>query len=335
MQREIKVSVIVPIYNVGKYLSQCIESISQQTYQKIEIVLVDDGSTDKSRGICDVFANKDSRVRVFHKKNEGLVSSWIFGTKQSTGQYLCYVDGDDWIDPKMIEQLVAEVTGNNHEMICSNILLEFDTANMEKRNQLQAGVYEGDELREILKNKVLGNEERLIMASRCTKLISRQLIEDNIRYCNRKIQMGEDLNIILPALLDCERLVIMNRCFYHYRQHDYSMIHTYNKNMYEDLCFLASTIYHILEKKEIETAKTLACKEYYFFLIFAVKNELSGNENFENRLMEICTEKKNAEIIKELHPEIKSLSSKLIAIVMRHPRPIYWKILKKVMIRRR
>lgn len=335
MQREIEVSVIVPIYNVEKYLSQCMESILQQTYQKMEIILVDDGSTDKSREICDEFANKDSRVRVFHKKNEGLVSSWIFGTEQSRGQYLCYVDSDDWIDPEMIEQLAEVTTGNSHEMVCSNILLEFETTKIEKKNQLQAGVYEGDELREILKNRVLGNEERLIMASRCTKLISRKLIEDNIKYCDRKIQMGEDLNIILPALLDCERLVIMNRCFYHYRQHDYSMIHTYNKNMYEDLCFLASTIYHILEKKEIETAKTLACKEYYFFLIFAVKNELSGNGNFENRLMEICTEKKNAEIIKEQHPEIKSLSSKLIAIVMRHPRPVYWKILKKVMIRRR
>lgn len=126
---------------------------------------------------------------------------------------MCYVDSDDWIDPEMIEQLAEVATGNSHEMVCSNILLEFETTKIEKKNQLQAGVYEGDELREILKNRVLGNEERLIMASRCTKLISRQLIEDNIKYCDRKIQMGEDLNIILPALLDCERLVIRINAF--------------------------------------------------------------------------------------------------------------------------
>ena len=100
-----KVSVIIPVYNTAEYMDQCIDSVLAQTMTDIEIMLVDDGSTDGISGKkCDEYAGRDSRVRVIHKENGGLQSAWIAGTAEATSDYVSYVDSDDWIDADMMEE---------------------------------------------------------------------------------------------------------------------------------------------------------------------------------------------------------------------------------------
>lgn len=114
------ISVIVPIYNTQKYLVECVESIRKQTYSNIEIILVDDGSTDASIEICDEFAEKDSRVRVFHKKNEGVAIARNFGIQQSNGQYVIIVDSDDIAVDRMIEVLYTKIKENDADIAVGN-----------------------------------------------------------------------------------------------------------------------------------------------------------------------------------------------------------------------
>ena len=114
------ISVIVPIYNTEKYLVECVESIRKQTYSNIEIILVDDGSTDASIEICDEFAEKDSRVRVFHKKNEGVAVARNFGIQQSNGQYVVIVDSDDIAVDRMIEVLYTQIKENDADIAVGN-----------------------------------------------------------------------------------------------------------------------------------------------------------------------------------------------------------------------
>ena len=95
----IKVSVILPVYQVEKYLGICIESVINQTYQNLEILLIDDGSTDKSGKICDEYAARDGRIRVIHKENEGVSTARNVGIKQATGDYICFADSDDILEP--------------------------------------------------------------------------------------------------------------------------------------------------------------------------------------------------------------------------------------------
>ena len=114
------ISVIVPIYNTEKYLVECVESIRKQTYSNIEIILVDDGSTDASIEICDEFAEKDSRVRVFHKENEGVAVARNFGIQQSNGQYVVIVDSDDIAVDKMIEVLYTQIKENDADIAVGN-----------------------------------------------------------------------------------------------------------------------------------------------------------------------------------------------------------------------
>lgn len=114
------ISVIVPIYNTEKYLVECVESIRKQTYSNIEIILVDDGSTDASIEICDEFSEKDSRVRVFHKKNEGVAIARNFGIQQSNGQYVVIVDSDDVAVDRMIEVLYTKIKENDADIAVGN-----------------------------------------------------------------------------------------------------------------------------------------------------------------------------------------------------------------------
>lgn len=110
------ISVIVPVYNAEKYLDRCVESIVAQTYKNLEIILVDDGSTDNSPAICDAWAKKDSRIRVIHKKNGGVSSARNAGLDACTGDYIGFADADDWMEPDMYEVLI----GNAKDIVRTN-----------------------------------------------------------------------------------------------------------------------------------------------------------------------------------------------------------------------
>ena len=122
----ILVSVIVPVYKVEFYLSECIESILKQTYQNLEIILVDDGSPDDCGSICDKYAQQDKRIKVFHKNNEGLSEARNYGIERATGDYLSFVDSDDWIEPDMFETLVSVVVVNDSDIVCCGYYREYN-----------------------------------------------------------------------------------------------------------------------------------------------------------------------------------------------------------------
>ena len=111
------VSIIVPIYNIENYVKKCITSICNQTYKKLEIILVDDGSTDKCGEICDEFALEDKRIQVIHKVNEGLVIARKTGFLMSNGEVIVNIDGDDWIDPEMISEYVKVYVDTQADII--------------------------------------------------------------------------------------------------------------------------------------------------------------------------------------------------------------------------
>ena len=113
------ISVIVPIYMIDRYIGICIESILNQTYQNLEIILVDDGGRDRCPEICDLYARKDNRIKVIHKSNSGLVSARKAGLQHSNGFYISYVDGDDWIGPGYIEGLYTAATTSDADMVCA------------------------------------------------------------------------------------------------------------------------------------------------------------------------------------------------------------------------
>lgn len=219
------ISVIVPIYNVDIYLKECIESIQNQTYINLEIILVDDGSTDTSGKICDEYAKKDSRIKVIHKKNGGLVSARKSGIRVAKGFYATYVDGDDWIELDMYEKLVNQI--KNADVIVSGVMRDYKNYTLYEKNKVSDGDYKGDSLKDNIYNKMIYTGkfyERGIIGHIWNSLYKKDLLLKNQMKISDDIRIAEDIACLYPILLDAEEIVVISECFYHYRMRENSMM---------------------------------------------------------------------------------------------------------------
>ena len=141
-----KISIIVPVYNKEKYLCQCIDSILGQTYSNLDVVLVDDGSTDGSGEICDRYAKQDKRGRVIHQKNAGSTAAVLRGLEEAEGTYYAFIDSDDYVSKEMLKEMAEHLRGQKGEIVCCNYVLEKQKETVPVVQGLAPGIYEGERL---------------------------------------------------------------------------------------------------------------------------------------------------------------------------------------------
>lgn len=337
--KEYKISIIVPVYNAEKYLVKCVNSLTGQTYKNLEIILVDDGSKDTSGVLCDELSRKDSRIKVIHKENGGLVSSWKRGVAESNGEYLCFVDSDDWVDLVMIEEMAAHLTGEEREIIASDYVIEKDDGSSRYVYQkLLPGEYSREEIERKVIPNLLGRENRYVTISRCMKLIGRKLIEDNQVYSKPAILVGEDVTIMLPSLMDCQRLVVMDhKAYYHYLYVQESMVHKYSAGLYDNILQLIDTTKQIVSEKftgeELEIQKKQVDKESVLWLFLVLKNEARGNPSgYRKNILKVCRDAKVRELVKNTPVEIEEMANKLLYLVLKHPNHLTISVLRAAMI---
>lgn len=220
------VSIIVPIYMIDRYIGKCIESILEQTYKNIEIILVNDGSKDRCRDICDLYASKDTRIKVVHKSNSGLVSARKAGLNISRGDYISYVDGDDWIASGFIESMLSEAITYNADIVCAGYTRDLFDQSVSVKNFLPVGIY-ADEQLEILRNNMLSSEQFYcpgITTYVWNKLFKKDILLEPQLSVDDNISIGEDAAVTYPAIMKCSRIVIADNMAYHYRQREDSML---------------------------------------------------------------------------------------------------------------
>lgn len=207
------ISVIIPIYKVEKYLRKCIDSVMAQAYKNIEIILVDDGSPDGCGLICDEYAQKDSRIKVIHKENGGLSDARNAGLDIASGEYVMFVDSDDYISEKMCDKLYWALTENNADVsVCNFLHVDEDGREIAEMNNdmlIEDEVLSG---REILENRLINNWHWVISWN---KLYKRTLF-DNVRFKVGK--QHEDEFIIHEILSQCERVAGVSDAMYYYVQ---------------------------------------------------------------------------------------------------------------------
>ncbi len=329
-----RISVIIPVYNTAKYLDDCMKPVLEQTFADIEILLVDDGSTDGvSPQKCDGYAERDERVKVIHKENGGLVSAWSAGLCESSSDYVAFIDSDDWIDTDMFEKLY-ELTDSSFaesEIISGNYIIEKASEKRKETQALKSGVYTGKALEEV-RTRLLGCEIRPVTMSRCMKLISRKLILENIRYCDPNITMSEDVNIMLPCLCDCRRLVIARDAyFYHYRLVSDSMSHDFNHKLLSNLDLTDKTFREILKDKHIANADEQLDREYVIMLTVIMKNALRAGDCDNTKLVrKIFLRPGIRGKVLGTKVEISGLSNRLIYFTMKHPNRAVVRLTKAV-----
>lgn len=220
------VSVIVPIYGIERYIGICIESILSQTYSNLEVILVDDGSADRCGEICDLYARKDSRIRVIHKGNGGLVSARKAGLEASTGAYVGYVDGDDWIGPGFYESLVTLALISGADLVAAGQSRDLFSKSEHFYNSIAPGLYEGEKLIRLQKQMIsYGDFYRPgITTYVWNKLFRREILWDAQMNVDERITIGEDGAVTYPAIMACKRVYVSDNCAYHYRQREDSML---------------------------------------------------------------------------------------------------------------
>ena len=235
--KDILVSVIVPVYKVELYLTECIESVLNQTYKNFELILVDDGSPDRCPEMCDEFALKDERVKVVHKTNGGQSSARNAGIKSSTGDYLMFLDSDDYWDSRdVLEGVVDTVKSSCADVVCFGYKEYFsDTKTYGK------GVYEN-----ALSASVNGNKadiEKMLsygvfVSSSWAKAVKADIVKDNSMYFVEGIT-SEDVDWSARLLLKTHKIAVYPKSFYIYRQREGSIVHTIR---YENLKMLAENV---------------------------------------------------------------------------------------------
>lgn len=235
-----KLSVIVPVYNVEKYLLECVNSIQTQTYKDLEIILVDDGSKDKSGEICDEIAASDPRVSVVHKQNGGLMAAWKTGVTYANGEYIGFVDSDDWIDEDMYSVLIESAEKDKADLVVCGLVKEYENGQQIYAGNIpKQGLYIGKEIEEkIYPVYFSGNNyaSRGITVNKVTKLYKREILIDLLSGLSDEISIGEDLLTTFKYLIKSKRVTILGGFYpYHYRIHNQSMIKAYSDNKYEKI----------------------------------------------------------------------------------------------------
>lgn len=226
------VSVIVPVYNSEHFLERCLDSILNQTYKNIEVLLINDGSTDSSGEICETFKNKDRRVRVIHQKNAGVSSSRNIGIDMSEGKYIQFVDSDDYIEPKMIEILTREIEKKVELAICGYKIENIDdngnSTFTESKNYNEYRINKDI----FLKSFGLYFQDYYINYI-WNKLYIASLIKNYNLYFDTQIDWGEDLIFNLEYLDICSKITITGNKLYNYvKYNEDSITSKFNKNLY-------------------------------------------------------------------------------------------------------
>ena len=262
----ILLSIIVPVYNVGSFLPKCINSIISQTFTDFELILVDDGSTDNSVEICDAAAKKDSRVRVIHKENGGVVSARKAGLSVAVGKYAGYVDGDDWIDEHMYEHMVNAMEKYNCDMVMCDVEHENKSVPLSSGSthiNISGGYYNREQLENNVFPKMIytGVFYKFgIYPVIWNKLYKREKLIKHQMAVDDDIRTGEDAACVYPYLLECDSLYFLeNLSLYHYRRSRTQMTVSYDSSYFD--CF--KSLYEFLSNSSIANSPYSNQLEYY------------------------------------------------------------------------
>lgn len=210
-------TIIIPVYNAEKFLGACIESVIKQDYYNIEILLIDDGSTDSSSHICNEFARTDIRVKVFHQCNKGVSNARNRGLIEATGKYICFVDADDLVKKNYVSQMVFAMKKYNDKTVVYNTFSYYyhDRA-LERVPRWAEGVYKSKELMPRIIDD--GTLSGILFGSVCGALYVSQFLEQNNILFDEKIVVNEDGLFNIKVIMQIENIIILNGSTYLYRQ---------------------------------------------------------------------------------------------------------------------
>lgn len=290
------ISIVLPIYNVEMFLERCLNSVTCQTYGNLEIILVDDGSTDKCPEICDHWEAKDPRIKVIHKKNAGLGMARNSGIECASGEYICFFDSDDYIVPDAIEKIYFSINKEKADIAI------FGYKNITKEGKVESivvpqtdrAVYSGAEIQEELLADLIspdfhkGTESNLCISA-WTAMYSMKLIhETRWRFASEREMIAEDVYSHLLLYRYIRKAVIISEAFYCYCENQASLTHKYREDRYLQIVkFYNQCLKTSAELGYNETIMERLVWPYFSFTIAAMKQVVTADKPFAQRIRQL------------------------------------------------
>ncbi len=319
------ISVVLPTYNVKDYIGQCVDSLINQTYEDIEILIVDDGSTDGTGDLCDALAKKDNRIRVFHKENGGTHTARNLGIREAKGQYIMFLDPDDWLDLDTFEQLTARIKENDLDVVRFGYVREFPDHTARKDNTfLPETVCRGDECRTVCRQTLglvggeLAHPENMnFLASACFCLYKKAIIDAHSLelYNIREIATFSDGLFNIRFLQKADSFLYVDKPFYHYRKFSAgAATSNYRQDFLRRQLILFEKLRKIAEEENTEDFLEAYHNRVIFSTMEICLNAFKSDKKFWEKYNEV-REVLNSDIHKEAY---KAMNLR--------PMPFKWKV---------
>lgn len=287
-----KISIIVPVYNVEKYIDTCIQSVLAQNYSDWELILIDDGSTDSSGQICDRYAVNNKRVVVRHTANQGVAAAWNTGVNIAQGDYIIGLDSDDFWEKDLLIKCVQTIEKYNCDMVVFGYLNYYaENRKVANKIDISTGLYDEDN-RDIILNGIINRgciENRsTLYLGRINKVIKACLVKKNAHYCAKRFYFGEDNLYSIPNILNAKRIFVYSDWFpYNYRINQSSITHSYHADLWEQFCDLDSLTLDMLHTEGYDELSWQVYADAVFHGLITISNVMRGNLSFRQSRCEI------------------------------------------------
>lgn len=322
------ITIIVPIYNVEQYLKQCIESLLQQSYKNIEIILVNDGSTDRSADICEIFRKKDNRIKVVNKSNEGLGYARNSGLKIANGKYVTFVDSDDYVDEDMIKVLYEAIIKNKSDTSLGGFKKINNDGKVLFIEEYKKEIFEGKDVYNKLFPKMLGScpeKSDSIRMSVWNTMYSMDIIkENNIKFKSEREYISEDIIFDMEYYKYSNSVAIINESFYYYRTNNLSLTMKYKSDRFKLIKKLYKYIEEQLIKSNINSEVIYRAQRQFMINIrMCIKQEnvkVSSKTIIEaiKNIKSICSDELVQDIIKKYPVHLLQLKPKIFIYLIKY-----------------
>lgn len=326
-----KVSIIVPVYNVEKYIERCLDTLINQTLKDIEIIIVNDESPDKSIEICEKFAEKDSRIKIYSKLNEGLGFARNYGIQKANGEYIAFVDSDDYISLNMCELLYKYAKKNGADIVYGGIYTDNNLGKIEQKPCVNTEkIWKGDkEIKQLLLDFIATEpkekRDTIMEVSVWKALFKRKIFEENkIKFVSEREFISEDIIFDIDFFMKSKCIIAIPDCIYYYCLNDNSLSKTFRTDRFHKVKILYNEIirklkqYYKEEDVYLRTDRFLIARARTNAKKIIQNQRKIGNKETNIALLQICNDEELQKILERY--EIKKLPLKyyIVAWMMKY-----------------
>lgn len=324
-------SIIVPCYNVEKYLAKCLESIINQTYKDLEIICVNDGSSDRSLDIIENFAKKDCRVKVVNQKNQGISVARNEGVRNATGKYISFVDSDDYIDEETYESALKTIEETNVDMVCWGAKVELaDTSKINSKKINKAEKYH--KIKKTGMFKDLEEVAKNVPYTVWNKLYKKDIILEN-RIEFPKGKCFEDNEFFLKYLISCKSVYCMGKSYYHYVQRNKSIMNSKDDMKLLDRLYVFDNVLKYYDSKDKVDTFNSVLNDFFNAMFWNVLNNSVDKKSILSVVENIINQIDNSKLNNYIVSKIQTKGIKSVAYIVGNKKLGFEKMGPKIIIK--